>query len=250
MERWEPVGGKWVHSHFVLTEAGFLHWFDQPPAGSAVAAAAAAAGGGAAAAAAPPTGTAPSGAKPAAGAGTNPPGSAATSAAAGEGSRSGGGRSWGGPANQSVSDSMNLARCAFEQVGGGDAAACIRWKGSLLRKEACHNANLDFSKTASLAPDLGSPHFAAPANLQGPGHLPTHTTDPSPSHLPLPPPDPLPTRSTPQGEAPVFRLIESPPSTLTGSLFGGKGRARTFKAASVEDCMDWAIAIRDAISGR
>jgi hypothetical protein len=29
MERW--AGGKWVRSHFVLTRAGFLHWFAPPP---------------------------------------------------------------------------------------------------------------------------------------------------------------------------------------------------------------------------
>jgi hypothetical protein len=48
-----------------------------------------------------------------------------------------------------------------------------------------------------------------------------------------------------QGEAPVFRIIEMLPSL---TLFGSKSRARTLKAASVEDYMDWAIAIRDAIA--
>ncbi|GAB4820234.1 hypothetical protein N2152v2_007280 [Parachlorella kessleri] len=48
-----------------------------------------------------------------------------------------------------------------------------------------------------------------------------------------------------QGEAPVFRLIETLPSL---SLFGSKSRSRTLKAPSIEDCLDWAASIRDSIA--
>lgn len=48
-----------------------------------------------------------------------------------------------------------------------------------------------------------------------------------------------------QGEAPIFRIIENLPSL---GLFGGKSRTRTLRGDSVEDCMYWAAAIRDAIA--
>ena len=57
------------------------------------------------------------------------------------------------------------------------------------------------------------------------------------------------------GEAPVFRITELPSgggALAAGlALFGGGGRARpqTLRAGSVEQCMDWVSAVREAISG-
>lgn len=95
MERWESATSKWVPSHLVLTQAGFLHFFDGVPA--AAAAAAAAAGGGK----------------------QQQAGGGGSGGGGGAGASNGGGVTWGGPATCPVSDSMNLSRCAFEQVGGG-----------------------------------------------------------------------------------------------------------------------------------
>lgn len=54
-----------------------------------------------------------------------------------------------------------------------------------------------------------------------------------------------------QGEAPVFRIIESSGGGLgsLGGLFGvGRARTATLRAADVHDCMEWAIQVREAIA--
>ncbi|KAL6777953.1 hypothetical protein ACKKBG_A16340 [Auxenochlorella protothecoides x Auxenochlorella symbiontica] len=52
-----------------------------------------------------------------------------------------------------------------------------------------------------------------------------------------------------QGEAPVFRLVEIAAGSLARSLFlAPRTRARTFRTASVEECMDWAIALREVLA--
>jgi len=49
-----------------------------------------------------------------------------------------------------------------------------------------------------------------------------------------------------QGEAPIFNIMESG----GGGWLNMKGnRKATFKAASVEECCEWAIALREAIAG-
>ncbi len=51
------------------------------------------------------------------------------------------------------------------------------------------------------------------------------------------------------GEAPVFRIIESSGGGLASfSLFAGRQRTMTLKAGGIEECMDWAIAVREAIA--
>ena len=47
-----------------------------------------------------------------------------------------------------------------------------------------------------------------------------------------------------QGKAPVFNLLESG----VGSWLGRGSRKCTFKATSVEECCEWAIALREAIA--
>lgn len=49
-----------------------------------------------------------------------------------------------------------------------------------------------------------------------------------------------------QGEAPVFNITEDEPNVLM-SMFS-KGRTNIFKARSIEECCEWAIALREAIS--
>jgi hypothetical protein len=49
-----------------------------------------------------------------------------------------------------------------------------------------------------------------------------------------------------QGEAPVFNIIESEVGSIK-SMFS-KGRTNIFKAPSVEECCEWAIALREAIA--
>ena len=55
-----------------------------------------------------------------------------------------------------------------------------------------------------------------------------------------------------QGDAPAFNLVEQtgPPIAKTLAVLGGMGRLRclAFKAASVEECCEWAIALREAIA--
>lgn len=52
-----------------------------------------------------------------------------------------------------------------------------------------------------------------------------------------------------QGEAPVFRIIEAGAGALGGfALFSGRPRTQTLRAATVEECMVWAISIREAIA--
>ncbi|PSC67166.1 sulfur stress regulator [Micractinium conductrix] len=52
-----------------------------------------------------------------------------------------------------------------------------------------------------------------------------------------------------EGDAPVFRIIEAAAGGLGGfALFSGRPRTQMLRAASVEYCMDWAIAIREAIA--
>ncbi|KAL4448994.1 hypothetical protein ABPG77_007711 [Micractinium sp. CCAP 211/92] len=52
-----------------------------------------------------------------------------------------------------------------------------------------------------------------------------------------------------QGEAPVFRIIEAATGALGGfSLFSGRPRTQTLRAATVEECMDWAIVLRETIA--
>ena len=50
----------------------------------------------------------------------------------------------------------------------------------------------------------------------------------------------------------MFRIVEQPAAgalgAAVGGLFGGRPRTHTLKASSVEEAMDWAIAIRDAIA--
>lgn len=45
----------------------------------------------------------------------------------------------------------------------------------------------------------------------------------------------------------VFRILELGAGGLTG-LFGGRPRKCTLQAGSVEDSMDWTLAIREAIT--
>ncbi|KAL4422671.1 hypothetical protein ABPG75_008868 [Micractinium tetrahymenae] len=52
-----------------------------------------------------------------------------------------------------------------------------------------------------------------------------------------------------QGEAPVFRIIEAGAGALGGfALFSGRPRTQTLRTAGVEECMDWAISIRETIA--
>ena len=51
------------------------------------------------------------------------------------------------------------------------------------------------------------------------------------------------------GEAPVFRIIESGGGGLASfALFAARQRTMTLKAGGIEECMDWAIAVREAIA--
>jgi hypothetical protein len=49
------------------------------------------------------------------------------------------------------------------------------------------------------------------------------------------------------GEAPVFNLFEAGAGAVP-SWLGGRGRKVTFKAPTVEECCEWAIALREAIA--
>ncbi|KAI3430402.1 hypothetical protein D9Q98_004997 [Chlorella vulgaris] len=52
-----------------------------------------------------------------------------------------------------------------------------------------------------------------------------------------------------EGEAPVFRIIEASGGGLASfALFSGRQRTLTLKAGDVEECMDWAIAVRESIA--
>lgn len=47
----------------------------------------------------------------------------------------------------------------------------------------------------------------------------------------------------------MFRLVETAAGSLARSLFlAPRTRARTFRTASVEECMDWAIALREVLA--
>jgi hypothetical protein len=51
------------------------------------------------------------------------------------------------------------------------------------------------------------------------------------------------------GEAPIFRIIEASAGGLASlALFSGRHRTLTLKAGGIEECMDWAIAVREAIA--
>lgn len=49
-----------------------------------------------------------------------------------------------------------------------------------------------------------------------------------------------------QGKAPVFNLLESSPGAV--SWLGGRSRKVTFQAPTVEECCEWAIALREGIA--
>ncbi|KAI8473573.1 MAG: hypothetical protein J3K34DRAFT_410518 [Monoraphidium minutum] len=49
-----------------------------------------------------------------------------------------------------------------------------------------------------------------------------------------------------QGKAPVFNLLESAPGAV--SWLSGRSRKVTFQAPSVDECCEWAIALREAIA--
>lgn len=47
----------------------------------------------------------------------------------------------------------------------------------------------------------------------------------------------------------MFRIIEAATGALGGfSLFSGRPRTQTLRAATVEECMDWAIVLRETIA--
>lgn len=50
-----------------------------------------------------------------------------------------------------------------------------------------------------------------------------------------------------EGEAPEFKLLEGGVPAF-GKWLGFKGRRFMFRASSVEECCDWAIALREAIA--
>ncbi|KAI7845759.1 hypothetical protein COHA_000673 [Chlorella ohadii] len=163
MERWDSSCSRWQRGHLVLTRAGHLHFFslDSAAAKAAAASGFAGSGGGESGRSSPGPGgaTAPGG-------GSGGGGSQSRSSSAGQ-------LSWGGASSWTPPvESLNLARCSFEQ-----------------------------------------------------------------------------------GEAPVFRIIEAVPgglATLGGLLSaavgGGRGRTQTLRAGGIEECMDWAIGIREAIA--
>lgn len=49
-----------------------------------------------------------------------------------------------------------------------------------------------------------------------------------------------------QGEAPVFNITES--ETMSFMTMFSRGRTNILKAPSVEECCEWAIALREAIA--
>ena len=79
-------------------------------------------------------------------------------------------------------------------------------------------------------------------------------SSPTQFHTPaacLPPACQLP--RLPAGEAPVFRIIEASSGGALSSLpsfglFSGRPHTLTLRAGGIEECMDWAIGLREAIA--
>lgn len=53
----------------------------------------------------------------------------------------------------------------------------------------------------------------------------------------------------------MFRIIEAGPGglaalggLLSAAVGGGRGRTLTLRAGGIEECMDWAIGVREAIA--
>lgn len=105
MERWDSSCSKWQTGHLVLTRAGHLHFFAP---GSAVAKAAAASGMG----------------------GSSGAGAEAPAGGGGGGGDGAGSASWGGASSWAPPlDSLNLARCSFEQGAPRRVLACGAVRG-------------------------------------------------------------------------------------------------------------------------
>ncbi len=125
MERWDSSCSRWQQGHLVLTRAGHLHFFslDSAAAKAAAASGFAGSGGGESGRSSPGPGGA---AAPGGGGGSG--GGASRSSSVGQ-------LSWGGASSWTPPvESLNLARCSFEQGGrGGGWQGGAGWKAWTVR---------------------------------------------------------------------------------------------------------------------